>query len=297
MRTEMVGSYNSQAFVPEREDVKEMLYKRPKDGNKGTFGKVLIVAGSVNMKGAALLCAKGCFCVGAGMVKVLSDEVNARDYLEVCPELMVGRYNGISKEELQKEINWCDACAVGPGLSINEETEKLVRNIMELCDKPLLVDADGLNILAKDMSYLRKRKERGYETIITPHPAEFVRLFGDGSESDKKHNNPEYIKSLAKEYGIVLVAKDAKTMITDGEKVYMNTFGNSGLGRAGSGDILSGVIGGLMHNSKDLLTAAVLGVTLHALGADEAVKVTTEYSLESNEIIEGIKKVIKDTIR
>ena len=134
---------------------------------------------------------------------------------------------------------------------------------------------------------LLRRKELGYKTILTPHPGEFGRLF---------KTNRGILTDIAKEYGIILVAKDSKTMITDGETIYMNTYGNSGLGRAGSGDILSGVIGGLMHNSKDLLTAAALGVMLHALGADEAVKSTTEYSLESNEIIEGIKQVIKKSI-
>lgn len=290
----------SSDILLQKEDIKDMMYKRPKDGNKGTFGKVLIIAGSVNMKGAALLAAKGCFAVGAGMVKVLSDEINARDYLAVCPELMVGRYNGIATEDLKKEIAWCDTCVIGPGLSINDETVRLVREVLEMCDKPLLVDADGLNILAKDMEYLLKRKEKGYKTILTPHPGEFARLFKtNGSilqSGSTDYANSEILKELAKTYGTILVAKDSQTRITDGEKVYLNTYGNSGLARAGSGDILSGVIGGLMFNSKDLLTAAALGVMLHALGADEAVKDTTEYSLESNEIIEGIKNVIKASV-
>ncbi len=273
-----------------------MLYKRPQNGNKGTFGKVLVIAGSVNMKGAALLCAKGAFAVGAGMVKVLSDEINARDYLSVCPELMVGRYNDITKDELKKEIAWCDTCVIGPGLSVNEKTKTLVKDVLEICDKPLLIDADGLNILSEDMGMLVKRKERGQKTVLTPHPGEFARLFYVCEKEGKTHDNPEYVGYLAEKFGVVLVAKDAKTLVSDGTTTYINNYGNSGLARAGSGDILSGVIGGLMYNSKDILTAAVLGVTLHALGADEAVKETSEYSLESLEIIEGIKKVIKEEI-
>ena len=122
--------------------------------------------------------------------------------------------------------------------------------MLEICDKPLLVDADGLNILAMDMDYLLRRKELGYKTILTPHPGEFGRLF---------KTNRGILTDIAKEYGIILVAKDSKTMITDGETIYMNTYGNSGLGRAGSGDILSGVIGvqnvdSTLKNISDCIT-------------------------------------------
>lgn len=277
----------------EKEDLGKMIYKRPANGNKGTFGKVLTVAGSPNMKGAGILSARGCFSVGAGMVKVMSAKVNGSDYLNVCPELMMSSYDDITEANLQKEIDWCDVCVAGPGLSINGNTKRITEYLIKECRKPLLLDADGLNILSENPTLLTERAKCGFKTILTPHPGEFQRLF-KAQISDRLFENPEFLRQKAGEYGAVIVAKSARTMISDEKTTYINLYGNSGLGRAGSGDILSGVIGGLLFNSKDETEAAVLGVMIHSLGGDKAADKYGEYSVESCDIIEGIRETMKE---
>ncbi len=276
----------------EEDDIASLLYERKVTGNKGTFGKVIIIAGSKEMKGAALLASRGAMAVGAGMVKILTDKECENAYLSVAPELMCGIYNDISDDKLDKEFDWCNTVVIGPGLSQSAEAFRLVEYTVNNCPKTVVVDADGLNILADNMKWLLERKEKGYQTIITPHPMEFTRLFNVNIK-DRKYEDVSFLKEMASKYGVILVAKNARTIIASDSECFVNRYGNSGLGRAGSGDILSGVIGGLSYPCHDNMKAAVLAVAFHALGGDRAAKKYSEYTLTSDRIIEGIMETVE----
>lgn len=276
----------------EENDLSEYLYDRKITGNKGTFGKVLIIAGSKEMKGAAVLSARGAMAVGAGMVKILTDKECENAYLSVAPELMCGRYNEISGDKLDKEFSWCDTVVIGPGLSKSQEAVNLVKYTILNCNKPVVADADALNILSDNMNWLEERSKKGLETVVTPHPMEFSRLFGVDIR-ERKYEDTTFLKDMASKYNLIIVAKNARTIIADKNECVINVFGNSGLARAGSGDILSGIIGGLLFPTKDNYKAAIAGVGFHALGGDVAAGKYSEYTLTSDRIIEGVMEAIE----
>lgn len=265
-----------------KEDINNLLSKRPVIGHKGTFGKILIIAGSSKMAGAALLSSKAAFAAGAGMVKLISSDINREAILSCLPELMYDCSENITDEELNNNFNWADVVIIGPGLSTDENASRLVSYTIKNCDKPLVVDADALNILADNMDLIKIRKEKSFTTVITPHPGEFKRLFNDSN-----FNNPYDIKNLANEYGITIVAKNTRTIISDGETTFINMSGTSGMGTAGSGDVLTGIIGTFIHNQNSVLSVS-LAVFMHGLAGENAAVKKSDYSMTASDIIENL---------
>lgn len=268
------------------ENVEELLPKRSGAGNKGTFGKVLLAAGSEYMAGAAILAARAAYRAGAGMVKVLSPGANRIILQQAVPEALLGR-----RENLKEDMEWADVLAVGPGLGKSEEALYLLETLIDEGRKPLLVDADGLNLLSlhPDLrNALAKQGGEGREIVLTPHVGELARLTGTCSAGCGEALSM-YAGELACELHGTVAAKDARSFVcAEGHPVCVNICGNSGMATAGSGDVLAGIIAGLLAQGMDAFEAAAVGVYVHAKAGDRAAQEMGEHACMAGDIIERI---------
>ena len=271
------------------EQPKALLPVRESAGNKGTFGKVLLIAGSRNMAGAAILAARAAYRIGAGMVKVITQAENRVILQETIPEALLG-----TPEELEESLKWADVIAIGPGLGKSVEAINCLERVIEGCDKPLLIDADGLNLLAENPEYMERlavHGQMGRGLVLTPHMGELARLTGE-TVSRLKEKPAEYGCRLAAKLHAVVAAKDARTFVC-GERVPVcaNMCGNSGMATAGSGDVLAGVISGLMAQGKSSLEAARVGVYIHGLAGDAASARVGEHACMAGDIVEELGRL------
>ncbi|MEZ3505119.1 MAG: NAD(P)H-hydrate dehydratase [Lachnospiraceae bacterium] len=274
-------------YIKLDERILKFLPARRKRSHKGTYGKILCVAGSRNMAGAAYLCAYAAYRCGAGLVRVLTPEENRVILQSLLPEAVLttfdtgGAASGVQK--LLEALEWADAAAIGPGLGKEPWAAEFVEAALAKCHKPLVVDADGLNHLAgmKD----RLGKHQG-PVIVTPHAGEFARLT-EQSVSDILKDVPEQAACFAKKNGCICVLKDAPTAVAD-EKggCWVNTTGNNGMSTGGSGDVLTGMIAGLLGQKLLPLQAALLGVWLHGRAGDLAAAKEGVYGLMARHLIE-----------
>lgn len=261
-------------------------------GNKSTFGKVFLMAGTNHMSGAAYLCAKACLRTGAGMVKIHTRKENREILQSQFPEAILSTYSKFDcgLEKLLAGYEWADVIAIGPGIGKYQAAEEMLVYTLEHCDKPLLIDADGLNLLTRHMELLRTYKSR---CILTPHVGEMSRLTGLSIKEIKK--NPLGIThAFAKEYQVICVCKDVRTVISDGqEQLFLNISGNEGMATAGSGDVLFGIITGLMAQGLEPMKAALCGTYLHGLAGDAAKEKKSSYSLIAHDIIDEIPQILR----
>ncbi len=268
----------------------EALNKRPERSNKGTFGKVLCVCGSVGMAGAAYLSALGAYRAGAGLVEIFTPEENRVILQTLIPEavLKTYAYDSPDTELLANRLELCDAVTVGCGLGTSKTSLALLKTVLKNSRVPCVVDADGINLIAQH-KFLLKYAEG---MILTPHPAEMSRLTELSVEqilNDTK--NTAY--DLAGTHSIICVLKDSKTVVSDGSKrIYLNTSGNSSMAKGGSGDVLAGVIAALCaqkHLELSRFEAAAMGVYLHGLAGERASKDLGEYSVLARDIANNIR--------
>lgn len=278
--------------LTDRETVTRTLPARPEDGHKGTFGKVLILAGSATMPGAAALCALSAYRMGSGLVRlgvpqdiipILASKVTEAVYAPI--ESRGGHMVCADSAALQELMDSCDAVLAGPGLSCNEDTRELVLQIIQGCRKPLVLDADALNAIAPDAEALSRLK---CEAVITPHPAEMARLLRTDIASVQS-DRIGTAKAFAEEYGLTVVLKGAGTVIAgpDG-RVSINPTGNNGMATAGSGDVLAGMIASLLGQDVTPYEAAVAGVYIHGLAGDRAAAEKGACSMTASDISEKI---------
>lgn len=281
----------------DKEDLAELLPVRKPDGNKGTFGKVLLYAGSKEICGAAVLCAEGIFTAGAGMVKILTHEANRVTLQKTLPEAMLLTYNSIPQEEgLSAAIAWADVIVAGPGIGIGPEAAMIMEKLLAQKKKPFVADADGLNLIAAE-ERLRTALAQ-YETdklIMTPHPGELCRLLNI-SMTEYKNNRVSAVKTAAGTYHCVVVGKDATTLVIDseGEMPFLNHLGNDGMAVAGSGDVLAGIIGGFLAQGQKPALAAISGVTVHALAGEKAAGRKSRYAMKASHITESMCELFKE---
>ena len=298
------------------EEVKKMLPKRPGDAYKGTCGRVVLIAGSTGLTGAASLASLSSLRTGAGMA-ILGIPQSLNPILEIkLTEVMTKPLPDVRKKgalalrglgEIRELLKWGDCCAIGPGLGQHFETVELVRRLVSKINMPTVIDADGLNAIAKDVSIL---KECQAPLILTPHIGELSRLNGvpigeiakDGSTS-LTINRIKYASDFAKEYNCVLVFKGAPTIISEPSgQTYINPTGNAGMATAGSGDVLTGIIVGLLAQmlmlrrdediKKIMLDSACAGVYIHGLTGDLAKEEKGEMGMIAGDMMEKIPQVL-----
>ena len=310
--TQYVSELQVKNFTAEI-DSRIILKERARNGNKGTFGRVLVIAGSSSMYGACYLSALAALRTGAGLADVFTHEMNRTAIQTMLPEailhtyyanadgtLHVGYTNEITertneiKIELCKLIEASDCVIIGPGLSTDDTACFLVKQVLKHCNKRIVADADALNCIAKenDLKELLKMQNKG-NVIITPHPGELSRLTGK-NVAELKNDYIETVRSFAREYGCIVVGKDAGTVVSDGENVYINQNGNCGMATAGSGDVLSGIIGALCAQKEAPFDAAWKGVFLHGKAGDKALECSNTYSFIAGDIANALAEVIEE---
>ena len=279
-----------------------LLPVRPADGNKGTFGKALIIAGSREIAGAAMMAAKSTFRIGAGMVKVVTAEENRAALQQYIPEAMLLTYtDDMSGDKafmtaLMEAEAWADCILIGPGIGTGRAADNLLRFGILESSLPLVIDADGLNLLAQDrelQATMADRDEQGRTIILTPHLGEFARLFGC-TVAQVKGQLTEYPLLLAGRLHCVIVCKDARTVVVQDkdQQGYLNATGNAGMATAGSGDVLAGIITGLLAQGMEGMEAAVAGVYLHGYAGDLAAARETGTAMMATDIIDCVKDAV-----
>lgn len=268
------------AYTLEEKD--PLMPGRKAYSNKGSYGKVLIVAGNETMSGAACFAAEAALRMGAGLVKVISDERNRRVLQTRLPECLFGE-----RSDLDQSLDWCDCILFGPGIGVSEESKQMLEMILEKGTKPLVIDADGLNTISR----YKMEINYPYGVIITPHLMEAARLLS----CDIKEVKGDLCKAadaLVDQYHCIAVLKDAATIVArKDDLVYINQSGNDGMATGGSGDVLAGMIVGLLGSKVSLIDAAVHGVYLHGLAGDAARDDLGAYSMIASDIITHIKDV------
>ena len=271
--------------------------KRNGDVNKGNCGKVLIAAGSENMGGAACLSAAAAYRTGCGLVRVFTHENNRIPLLSLVPEAIPVTYGGepdsgiLSK--LKESCLWADCIVAGPGLSVTDSGRKILYTILASDSKAaLIIDADGLNILAERGDVPSALSGYGGKIILTPHVGEMTRLTKQ-SISDVKSQPVLCAKEYALSTGTVCVLKDAATVISDGASAFVNMSGNCGMATAGSGDVLTGVVAGMMcAGFDDALTAAATAVYVHGLAGDICRERIGAYAMKAWDLTDGVCEVL-----
>lgn len=270
---------------------------RRDDAHKGTFGRALIIAGSRGMSGAASLAGLGALRGGAGLVYVAAPQgiapiVAATDpsYLTIpLAEDSEGRISLMALDRLEERLGSVQAAAIGPGWGQSEELQALSRWLITKVEQPLVIDADGLNALAKMPEIL---SEAPIPRILTPHPGEFARLTKQ-SISDVNHHREEVAQQFADEHDVVLVLKGHETVITDGQKLAVNHTGNSGMATGGTGDVLTGLITALLAQGMQAFDAARLGVYLHGKAGDLAAERLSKAGLIASDLPRYLSKAWK----
>lgn len=289
-------------FIFEEKDVNR-LPVRENRSNKGTFGRVLIIAGCTTMCGACYLSAKAAYRTGAGLVKVLTVEENRSIIQTMLPEAIITTYqshnlnNKIEIDRITGEIQWATTIVFGPGVGISSATELLMDLVLKNAKVPVVLDADGLTMLAQKEEYVGNQQDDICEiklpsnVIITPHLKEMSRLLRCSTEYVRQ-NILTLAKRVTKNKEFVLVLKDARTIVAKENSYFVNTSGNNGMATGGSGDVLTGVIAGLLANGMSMYDAACYGVYLHGSAGDYISKEKGNYSLMASDIIEGLTKVL-----
>lgn len=277
---------NQPQFFTYNENPMELLPARRPDGNKGTFGKVLVIAGFETMAGAAVLSARAALETGAGMVKVLSSSQNRSIIQTAVPELLYGE-----PSEVEKSLSWADVVIIGPGLGQSEEAKQILSEVLRKGKHPLVMDADALNILSACQDIQEAAKAYEYPMIFTPHMMELSRLSGVNLK-DLKDERLSIAKKLSKEYHSIVVCKDAVTLVVQEDGLtYLNHSGNSGMSTAGSGDVLTGIIGALIGQGENPFEGAAKAVYIHGLAGDRAADLYTEYGVTASRLIENIRSM------
>ena len=269
----------------------ELLPSRPEDGHKGTFGHVFVLAGSRRYPGAMRLAGEAACRSGVGLVTVgipqSIQSVAATTLLEcMALDLPETEDGGLSQEAIAPAMAFAagkDSLVLGPGLAGHRETTELVRAVVTDCSPPLVIDADGLNHLALDFGSLAWRKDRA--TILTPHPGEMARLAGV-STAEVQADREGVATRFAATHGVVVVLKGFETLVAhpDG-RLAINTTGNNGMATGGTGDILAGLLGGLLAQGVSAWDSAQLGVWLHGAAGDAAAKKYTARAMIARDVI------------
>jgi NAD(P)H-hydrate epimerase len=288
----------------------EDLYRLPPRknySNKGTYGKVLVIGGSKGMSGAVYLSAKAAYRTGAGLVKILTAQDNRIILQTSLPEALFAAYDEQDAGEkaweqgILKELAWADVIVIGPGLGRSQTARKLLWTVLSNVKIPVIVDADGITMLAEELNSgsgaTDKRLERiaslfGQTMILTPHLGELSR-FINVQASDIADNLVDTVRQCSYNNNLIYAIKDARTLVVQGEKKYINVSGNNGMATGGSGDVLTGIIAALLAQGAAPYMAVCLAVYLHGLAGDKAAQEKGMYSMMAGDIVASIEKVLK----
>lgn len=292
---------SGKAFELEAGDVAAMLPHRAVDCHKKSCGRVFVIGGSQGMTGAACLAARAALRSGAGTVQVgvpasLVPVVEAKVTETVTvplSETFARSIDSMAAEAVLELLDDFDVMALGPGLSLHDSTVRFVHEVVRASSLPLVVDADGLNALVGHTDLLVQR--RG-PTVVTPHPGELARLAG-AATPEVQRDRPGFVRAAAREWGVVAVLKGAPTLIADGPPVAVNPTGNPGMATMGTGDVLTGLIAGLVAQGMSPLAAAQAGTWIHGAAGDRAADELTQYCLVAGDVLARVPAVFSRLVR
>jgi len=279
-------------FYIDIEMVRSIIGKRKKFDHKGTYGHALIIAGSYGKMGAAILSSKACLRTGVGLLTV-HVPISGYEILQVAvPEAMVCIDESETRFCKTEEQGHYSTIGIGPGLGTQKATVDLLGKLLINSSKPVVLDADALNIISENKEML---KSLPLNSILTPHPGEFRRLVGDW---DNYYNRLQMQIEFSEKYKVFMVLKGAHTSITTPEgKCYFNSSGNPGMATAGSGDVLTGILTSLLAQGYTSANASILGVYLHGLAGDLAAEKYGEQALLASDIIDNLGAAYKEIIK
>lgn len=291
---ELDNSSPGAARIVESREIARILPERRPDAHKGSFGTLLIIGGVEGYTGAGILAAKAAQVSGTGLVKTAIrrnlNQIFENNLLEAVTLPLDDDENGISEEGFQKLTDECKTAAAviaGPGWGRSPDWIPFLKVMMEELKTPLVLDADGLNLTASHMEWLVNRSA---PTVITPHPGEMARLTGNSIE-EINNNRLETALEAAQKWKVIVVLKGAGTIIACPEgKAVINTTGNAGMAKAGSGDVLAGIIGSLLAQGMDPYDASVAGCWIHGRAGDKGAEEAGQVSLTAGDIIRHLPK-------
>lgn len=284
LHPDFIASLETPWHFVTQETVRSMLHQRRKYAHKGTFGHALLVAGSYGKVGAGILAARACLRSGAGLVTIHAPSC-AYQILQIAfPEAMVMVDEGeLFIRQSRFDFSRYSAVGIGPGIGTADATALALRAMLEQADHPLVLDADALNLLAKHPEFWEHVPEN---SILTPHPKEFERLFGKTSDSFERN---ALQREMARKHKVFIVLKGAYTCTSTPEGIcYFNSTGNPGMATGGSGDVLTGMLTGLLAQGYSPFETCVLGVYLHGLAGDLAAEELQQEALLASDIISHI---------
>ncbi|MBL7085330.1 MAG: NAD(P)H-hydrate dehydratase [Candidatus Omnitrophica bacterium] len=281
-----------------RKRIKGILPVRKSDSHKGDYGHVFILAGSVGLTGAAYLASRASLLSGSGLVtlglpKSLNSIMEVK-LTEVMTKPLAETVNSTlslgALPQIKKILPAIDALAVGPGLSRNPQTQKLVHKLLSTVTKPLVLDADGINALIGKLTVFSKIKAK---VVLTPHPGEISRLL-NLSIAEIQKNRSKIAKEFAQKYNLVLVLKGHRTVVASGKgQIYVNETGNPGMASGGCGDVLTGMIASFLGQGISPYLAAKLAVYVHGLAGDYAAKEKGQISLTAGDVLDKLPQALK----
>ncbi|MGN0443012.1 MAG: NAD(P)H-hydrate dehydratase [Acutalibacteraceae bacterium] len=293
-------SVNNSLFTLSQREIKAFFPKREMTGHKGTFGRALLICGSRNMIGAAELSAKAALRSGVGLVKVAFPECMYIPMATKMTEALMlpleanaeGTLSANALPEILKETENCDAVLIGCGLGVNEDTIKIVSEVIANAKCPVIIDADGINAVASDINMLRKA---AVPVILTPHPAEMSRLIGV-SVSNIQSDRIAVAKNFAESYLATLVLKGSNTLVAgeNGHGVYVNSTGNTGLSKGGSGDLLAGLLTGFVAQGIEPDKAAQAAVYIHGYLGETVSEKSSVRGMLPGDMLEALPSVMAD---
>lgn len=274
------------------------LPKRPANSHKGTFGTALIIGGSRGMSGAATLAGTAALRGGSGLVFVACPEsvypiVAAAEpsYLTVpLSEDSAGQLSMTALADIKQQLDRCTAAGIGPGLGESENIDQLIGSLYTETPQPLVIDADSLNALARQPDLIA---QHAGPRILTPHPGEMARL-AQTTTQDVQENRESLARSFAREHNCIVVLKGHSTVVTDGEQLYLNSTGNSGMATGGSGDVLTGLMTSLLAQGMPPFEAAQLSVHLHGKAGDFAAEHLGTHGLIASDLPYYLAIALKD---
>lgn len=272
-------------MVLTHEQVLSYLPDRDENAHKGDFGRILLLCGSRGYTGAAALAAMGALRSGAGLVFLgVPESIYAIEAVKLTEPIVFplpedgGKLSGASIPEILARLPQMDAVLIGCGLGQSEGTFEVTKAVLEHARCPVVVDADGINVLAAHKDILRERQD---STVLTPHAGEFARL-GGGDPA-----------AFAREHGCVMLLKGHRTVITDGTQTYVNHTGNPGMAVGGSGDVLAGIITSLIGQRIEPLTAAACAAFLHGAAGDVCAAEIGQYGMLPTDLLNALPRLLK----
>lgn len=281
----------SVACCYDKEEYWRFLPERRRDSHKGTYGRLLVIAGSEGMSGAAYFNAAAAYRTGAGLVEIYTSGANRIVLQSLLPEAIVTTYDSYEEEKLRELLDKADAVCIGSGLGTGKKAKKILRTVLREAKVPCVIDADGLNLLGEYPEYMELLREGRF--VLTPHMKEMSRLTGVGIKKIKEQRIP-LLEEFVQEYGCTCILKDSCTIVSaEGEHTYVNQSGNEAMAKGGAGDVLAGIVAGLLVQKVSEREAAVLGVYAHGTCGDLARDELGSYSVLATDLIRKLSVVWK----